>query len=105
MGILGFMQRRQSYRTVPLHAGTSEFAALVADTAIKRMIGLMYRNGLEAGACMLFPFRSESMQGIWMRNMRFPIDIIWADARKRVVHVVDDAQPCRGMRCKTYYPE
>jgi hypothetical protein len=107
MGILGFLQRRQKYSSIQLYTEGNDkrLTALVADTVIKRMIGLMYREKLDEGQCMLFLFRHNGIQGIWMRNMRFPIDIVWADAKKRVVHVVEGAQPCKGLNCKTYYPK
>lgn len=82
----------------------NRLSALLADTLLKRMIGLMYRDGLEKDQCMLFRFGSPGIHGIWMRNMRFPIDIVWADSKKRIVHVVENAQPCTGINCRTYYP-
>ena len=39
--------------------------------------GLSGRAGLEDGKGMLFVFDPPSMPSFWMKDMRFPIDIIW----------------------------
>ncbi len=53
---------------------------------------------------MLFVFDSAGLYGIWMKNMRFPIDIAWADEAKAIIHIVNSAQPCKSMFCKVYKP-
>jgi uncharacterized membrane protein (UPF0127 family) len=68
------------------------------------MIGLMYRDEIGKGSGMLFIFGSPGNHGIWMKNMRFPIDIAWLDSRKIVVSVVHSAMPCRSINCPVYKP-
>lgn len=106
MCILRFLQGRQRYRSVRLRLPGGTARALVADTAIKRMIGLMYRQSLEGDTVMLFVFPREGRHGIWMRNMRFSIDVLWLDSRMRIVDIRKGLNPCRSMaRCRTYYPK
>jgi hypothetical protein len=57
------------------------------------MIGLMFRQRIMEDECMLFVFSNESRQGIWMRNMRFPIDIMWIGKGGRIVDLVEEAMP------------
>ncbi|MCL4411683.1 DUF192 domain-containing protein [Candidatus Marsarchaeota archaeon] len=104
MGLLSFIQRRQRYRTASISIGGARLRALIADTMLKRMIGLMYMDELAPNSCMLFTFDSDGKPGIWMRNMRFPIDILWLDSQKRVIDMFENARPCRGLTCKTMYP-
>ena len=79
--------------------------AMLADTPLKRTIGLMYRKGISRSSSMLFVFANEGKHGIWMRNMNFPIDVIWLDVRKKVVHLEENLQPCTVLLgCKTYHP-
>lgn len=86
--------------------GSESLNALVADTSLKRAIGLMHRKSLKSNECMLFIFERSSRYGIWMLNMQFPIDIIWLDERKRIVSFVKNAKPCKSIfNCKAYYPE
>ncbi|MDQ4012401.1 MAG: DUF192 domain-containing protein, partial [Thermoproteota archaeon] len=41
----------------------------------------------------------------WMKNMKFPIDIIWLDSDKTIVHIEHNLQPCSfELLCPTYKP-
>ena len=42
---------------------------------------------------MLFIFESDERWGIWMRDMLFPIDIIWADAGGAIVTIAKNIAP------------
>ncbi|HVC57985.1 MAG TPA: DUF192 domain-containing protein [Candidatus Acidoferrales bacterium] len=85
--------------------GKRTLDALVADTFVKKMIGLMFRDGLPSGGCMLFAFDYSSRQGIWMRNMKFPIDIVWLDEKKRITGMKSGTKPANGFfDFTTYYP-
>jgi uncharacterized membrane protein (UPF0127 family) len=54
---------------------------------------------------MLFVFDEEAEHTFVMKNMKFPIDIIWMDADKTVVHIERNLQPCSsGLFCPTYKP-
>ncbi|MEM0365200.1 MAG: DUF192 domain-containing protein [Candidatus Nitrosocaldus sp.] len=82
----------------------------VADTDEKRALGLMYRDGLDEGKGMLFIFPTEGRYSFWMMNMRFNLDILWLDSSGKVVYIVEDAEPCKGIREEdirqcTYYPD
>jgi hypothetical protein len=66
----------------------------IADDNEKRELGLMYREELPEDRGMLFIFEQERKYQFWMMNMRINIDMIWIDAKGKVVHIVDDAKPC-----------
>ena len=44
-----------------------------------RAMGLMFRPSLARDRGMLFVFERSDFHGIWMKNCRFPIDILWLD--------------------------
>lgn len=71
---------------------TIEFAS----TPDEIRTGLSYREGLCEGCGLYFVFPDEDIRTFWMRQMRFPIDIIWIN-RGKVVGVVHDAQPQPGV--------
>ncbi len=105
MGLLHFLQKRQVYERVEVHIGDDKLVAELSDTFIKRMIGLMYRDSLEKDHCMLFDFFREGRYGIWMHDMRFPIDVLWVDSRMNVVDTLAYAKRCGSVfKCKTYRP-
>ena len=61
--------------------------AMVADTDQLREKGLGDRLSLEKNSGMLFFFDQPATYGFWMKDMNFPIDIIWVDGQKKVVGV------------------
>lgn len=69
-----------------------------------RARGLMYRDSLAADRGMLFVFDEVNHHTIWMKNCRFPIDIVWLDAKRKVVDVKEGAPPCLSEPCATYAP-
>jgi hypothetical protein len=83
----------QRYRAADISIKGRTLHALIADSFVKQMVGLMFRPRLSKDACMLFIFSREARHGIWMRNMRFPIDILWMDGSRRVVDYAEMVQP------------
>jgi uncharacterized membrane protein (UPF0127 family) len=69
-----------------------------------RAMGLMFRASLPLDRGMVFVFETADFHGIWMKNCRFPIDILWLDEEKRVVHVADSVPPCKADPCPVYNP-
>lgn len=65
----------------------------IADTASARELGLMYRKHLDENAGMIFLFPSSQRLTFWMKNTEIPLDMIFADARGRVVGIVANAEP------------
>ena len=64
---------------------------VVADTALKRMKGLLGRAGLDEGEGLLI----KPAGSIHMFFMRFPIDAVFLDRELRVVKVVPELKPWR----------
>jgi uncharacterized protein len=58
--------------------------AEVADTFLSRMRGLSGRKNLAENKGMFFIFGDSSARSFWMKDMNFPIDIIWINGDKVV---------------------
>ena len=76
----------------------------VADTEALRQRGLSGRTALQADTGLLFVFYELNSHGIWMKDMSFPIDIVWiasasddsssgAGKTARVVDLKRDVRP------------
>ena len=72
-----------------------EIPVEVADTLKKRSLGLGKRNSLKKGWGMLFVFEKRKHHRFWMKDMRFPLDIIWLD-NHRIVHIIHNAKPANS---------
>ena len=80
---------------------------LQAEVMVKdedRAMGLMFRPALPRDRGMLFVFERQDFHGIWMKNCRFPIDILWLDDQRSVVHVAEAVPPCKADPCPVYNP-
>jgi uncharacterized protein len=75
----------------------------VVDTPEARQQGLMFRENLPAGSGMLFIFDGVGVYPFWMKNTLIPLDIIWINSNKKVVHVAN-AVPCVEDPCEIYNP-
>jgi uncharacterized membrane protein (UPF0127 family) len=69
-----------------------------------RAMGLMFRPSLAPDRGMLFLFEEPDFHGIWMKNCKFPIDILWLDEARTVVHVENSVPPCKADPCPVYQP-
>lgn len=69
-----------------------------------RAMGLMFRPSLPKDRGMLFIFERPDFHGIWMKNCRFPIDIVWLDEERKVVHLAESVPPCKAEPCPVYNP-
>lgn len=49
----------------------------IADTEQSRETGLSYREKLEENTGMLFVFNNPTVAFFWMKDMKFPLDMIW----------------------------
>jgi len=80
--------------------------AEVADTPQKRATGLMYRDHLEKDHGMLFFFDQAQEWTFWMKNTKIALDLIWMDAKKRVIHIERSVPICTRTddSCPQYRP-
>ena len=80
--------------------------AEVADTPLKRSVGLMYRDHLKKGHGMLFFFGQPQAWNFWMKNTKMALDLIWIDEKKRVTHIERNVPICTKSddSCPQYRP-
>lgn len=88
---LGVGCTTQSEPVVVLPNGTVVVVE-IADDEFERVQGLSDREMLEEGTGLLFFHDRSDYQRYWMKDMNFPIDIIWIDGDE-VVGFVEAAQP------------
>lgn len=69
------------------------WSVTVARTAEERQLGLSGTPKLEPDHGMLFVFPEAQIQEFWMKNMNYPIDIVWINGHHQVVGVAEHASP------------
>lgn len=93
------------YNHTVVSIGDARVLADIADTPNKQSLGLDVRDNMTETEGMLFPFEQDGRQGFWMNGMKFPLDIIWINSDKQVVHIEHGLTPCPDpLHCPTYQP-
>jgi uncharacterized membrane protein (UPF0127 family) len=76
----------------------------VADTPEKLLFGLAFREGLPPNTGMLYIFDASERHRVRTKAFKIPVDIVWLDDARRVVHLVEGAKPCTEDPCPAYGP-
>jgi uncharacterized membrane protein (UPF0127 family) len=66
---------------------------VIVDTPELRNLGLMDVRSLKNNGGMLFIFDQEEPLSFWMANTPLPLDLIFANRNKEIVHIHKGAQP------------
>jgi uncharacterized membrane protein (UPF0127 family) len=69
------------------------FSVKVADTEEERRQGLSGTAGLAPRGGMLFVFDENDQHGIWMKDMNYPIDILWISESYNIVSIKKSVSP------------
>lgn len=80
-------------RRWPVTIGGKVVSARVADTDATRMKGLSGTSSLGESGGMLFVFDTPGRWGMWMKDMKYNLDIVWMDSNKKIVYIVRDIAP------------
>lgn len=74
-------------------AGQIEISVEIADEHKEIMTGLMYRDHLDALSGMLFDFGGTAERGMWMKNVKIPLDMLFLDAQGNILAIAHNAVP------------
>lgn len=79
--------------TIVSSSGPHKFTVEVATTPGQMEQGLMFRRSLAPEAGMIFDYSAPSMASMWMKNTLIPLDMLFVDARGRVINIHERAIP------------
>lgn len=91
-GALAVASRLHGGRT-DVSVGSSVFSSAVVTSEADQERGLGGTDSLGDRDGMLFVFDTDGPHPIWMKDMNYPIDIVWLSASKEVVTVTSDVSP------------
>ena len=78
---------------IPLSAPGGQMFVFVATTSADQEEGLSGRQSLPADQGMLFVFDQPGSYEFWMKDMNFPLDMVWINEDKTVAGVTADLSP------------
>ena len=66
----------------------------------------MYREQLAQDRGMLFTFSQSEAWVFWMKNTKIPLDLIWINEKKQIVHMEQNVPICTRTddSCPQYRP-
>ncbi len=76
----------------------------LATTPAQLSKGLSGRDSMPSDHGMLFVFDSEDYWSFWMKDMKFPLDIIWFNSSRQAVYIEQALQPCSPDNCPIHTP-
>jgi uncharacterized membrane protein (UPF0127 family) len=82
-----------SNRKTMVTVGSQTVYARVASTEQQRQRGLSGTAGLGDHGAMLFVFDAPGRWGMWMKDMRYSLDIVWIDSGRKVVYIAKNVSP------------
>jgi uncharacterized protein len=74
-------------------AARHSFRVWIADTSERQMQGLMFVRDLPADQGMLFVHDRARVASMWMKNTFIPLDMLFIDARGRIVTIHENTTP------------
>jgi uncharacterized protein len=101
--VIPYAPPRPANTLVMLPDGSTVHVEL-ATTEAQMEYGLMERTRLAQGRGMLFVHHEVGDHGYWMYHCKIGLDIVWMDAKHRIVEMSPNTPPCRGKAatCPTY---
>lgn len=77
------------------------FYTEIANNDDLRQKGLSSRENLPSDSAMLFVFNKSGVLNFWMKDMLFPLDLLWINEESKIVHIEKNLLPC-SLSCPTY---
>jgi len=96
--------RQESRRAVVRLPKGRTILAEIADTPQLWARGYMFRREVGKDEGMVFIFPEPSFHPFWMKNTLVPLDIVWMDDSRTIVHIEAEAPPCKADPCPSYGP-
>jgi uncharacterized membrane protein (UPF0127 family) len=76
-----------SMPTTNMRLGYNSFIVEIANSDPEREHGLMQRDSMPNNHGMIFVFADEKPRAFWMKNTRFPLDIVYIDHNGKIVSI------------------
>ena len=98
-------QQQEQNQTALVSIGGVNILSSLATTPESQSKGLAIKDSLNENEGMLFIFESPQKYSFWMKDMKFPIDIIWINSAGKIVHIEKNLSPCVFLLpCPSYTP-
>jgi len=80
-------------KLIPIKVDNAKLLVEIADTPEKKAMGLSKRKSLSKNSGVLFIFSPPQIASFWMKDMHFPIDLIFIDENCEVSEIFNNLGP------------
>lgn len=87
------LQRLSNLKAGVLTINETPIVVEIANNSATRVRGLSGRDLLPEKSGMLFVFPKADFYEFWMKDMKFPIDIVWFDDSWKIIDIKENIQP------------
>ena len=99
-------QEQKQNQTALVTVGGVNLITSLSTTPDAQSKGLAIRDSLNENEGMLFIFETPQKYSFWMKDMKFPIDVIWINQDGKIVHIEKNLPPCVFLLpCPSYAPK
>jgi uncharacterized membrane protein (UPF0127 family) len=86
------LNTQKSYDAI-VTIGSVDIPVTIADSPQEQEQGLSGTDSLDEGSGELFVFNTVGKYGFWMKDMNYPLDLIWIDEKLNIVAISKDISP------------
>jgi uncharacterized protein len=90
VGLLAYVGQSQNQQVI---VGGNKIEVEIADSSNERARGLCCRDYLANNSGMLFVYENPGDYKFWMKDTLIPLDMIWIDKDKKIIHIEHSVQP------------
>ncbi|MFA6601500.1 MAG: DUF192 domain-containing protein [Candidatus Paceibacterota bacterium] len=83
----------KTFQLISIQAPSGTIQAAVASTSEAEERGLSGQISMPSDSGMLFTFENPGSYGFWMKDMNFPLDLVWMSEDKSVVGITANLSP------------
>ncbi|MDB5161868.1 MAG: hypothetical protein JWM52_376 [Candidatus Saccharibacteria bacterium] len=80
-------------KTTDVRFRSTVFSVKLAKDQVSQEKGLSGVTELRQNGGLLMVFDTDDTWGIWMKDMKIPLDIVWLDSNKEVIYIVKNVSP------------
>jgi len=102
VAVVAFMAWQLSSKTPTVKAGNHTFKLYVAKSSNDQQVGLSKYDKIDDSRGMIFTFGKPDYYSFWMKQMKFPIDIIYIKDNK-IVTIHKSVKPPKSSEELTLY--
>lgn len=98
-----FFGAKKRFGSVDFPNHTLSIKVELAQNLGQQVRGLMFRDSLASDQGMLFIFSGEANRTFWMKNVKFPLDLIFISQSGEIKEVKENFATCQGGgKCENY---